>query len=157
MSLRGRGCLEIKPNSNPFMQPVYGDYGIKPHEKVDWKVEGKTPHFNASTHKVDGNFAFLYSRESDKIGGRLPKPQMSQPRVLTKTEFLKKKREEMEVAMQTSEFQKEESPEVPIFKRTAESIVQVYKHAPVEEDPRYTTTNVRTHTTTVSGGGDDLT
>ncbi len=146
MSHRGRGCLEIKPNSNPFLQPVYGDYGIKPHEHIDWKVEGKTPHINAVVHKVEGNFAFLYSRESDKIGGRLPKPQKEQPRVLTKTEFLKKKREDLEEAMQTSDFQLEEPAPVVLLKQTAEEMVKLYRHAPVEEDPRFTTTNVSSST-----------
>lgn len=144
MSLRGRGTLEIKPNSNPFLQPVSGDYGIRPNEQIEWKVGGKAPLPAPSTHKVDGNFSFLYSRESDKIGGRLAKPHISQPRVLTKTEFLKKKREEMEAMMMTSEFEREEPVRTEAPRRSAEDMCKLYNHKPREEDPRYTTANVST-------------
>jgi len=144
MSHRGRGLLEVKPSNNPFFQTTSADVGIRPHENIEWKVEGKTPIFHFSNHNVDGNFSFLYTRESDKIGSQVRKPESKEIKVLTKTEFLKKKVEQaMSVTNSSTGYSdtiiKPSSP----FKRSAEDILKVYKHAPKVEDPRYTTSMVR--------------
>ena len=146
MSHRGRGLLEVKPSNNPFFQATSADVGIRPHDNIEWKVEGKTPIFHFSNHNVDGNFAFLYTRESDRIGSQVRKPESKEIKVLTKTEFLKKKVEQaltittnVEGGGGYSDTLKPSSP----FKRSAEDILKVYKHAPKVEDPRYTTSMVR--------------
>jgi hypothetical protein len=146
MTHRGRGCLEVKPNSNPFLQPINDDYGIKPREHIEWKVDGKVPATTQATHKVDGNFSFLYSRESDKIGGRLPKPEKERPRVLTKTEFLKKQRESAVIEPISYDSINCNNNESSSFNETsdlsAEEMVKAYNHQPKSEDPRFSTTNV---------------
>lgn len=93
---------------------------------------------------MDGNFAFLYSRESDRIGAKVAKPVMKETKLLTKTEFLKKKREEFAASssMYEEQYHREETTQSP-GKRTAENVLAVYKHEPKYEDPRYTTSTVR--------------
>lgn len=140
MTHRGRGCLEINPSENPFFQPTNAEMGKKPGEVVQWKVQGKVPPFHPSTHSVDGNFPFLYTRESDRIGAKVSKPVVKETRLLTKTEFLKKKREEFAASVALSEEQSvnHDSP----MKRTAEDILAVFKHTPKAEDPRFSTSSV---------------
>lgn len=74
MTCRGRGCLEIKPSPNPFFQTTSADIGVNAHNQIDWKIDGKAPPFNSSAQHSDGNFLFLYSRESEVIGSKVPKP-----------------------------------------------------------------------------------
>ncbi len=138
MSNRGRGCLEVRPSSNPFFQTSSRDIGIKPETEITWKVNGEVPKFSPSTHTVDGNFAFLYTRESDLIGGKIPKPASDQKRLMTKTEFLKSKREQYHSTHPLEETQENIQNESP-KKATAEDILRVYKHAPKYEDPRFST------------------
>ena len=142
MSLRGRGLLEVKPSANPFFQTTTSEIGSKHDASEQWKVDGKVPPFQHGKHNVDGNFAFLYSRESDRIGAKVAKPVMKETKLLTKTEFLKKKREEFAAssAQYEEQFNREES--LSPGKRTAENILAVYKHEPKYEDPRYTTSTV---------------
>lgn len=144
MSLRGRGTLEIRPSDNPFFQPTSRDIGNTAADHVEWKVSGRPPQFPTVKHSVDGNFAFLYTRESDMIGAKVPKPQtMSETKMLTRTEFLKARREKAlseSTGLDLSEDNIHHEPSRP--KATAEEILKVYKHEPKYEDPRYITSNV---------------
>ena len=93
-------------------------------------------------HEVDGNFGFLYSRESDVIGSKIKKPEHEAPKVLTKTEFLNKKREkQMQIALATGQLIEEAISSAPP-KPSADEILAVYQHNPRNEDPRYTTSTV---------------
>eukprot|EP01038_Epipyxis_sp_PR26KG_P006145 gene6145-8472_t len=147
MTHRGRGTLEVKPSSNPFFQTTNSDIGIKPHESITWKVKGKMPPFNSNVHEVDGNFSFLYTRTSDDIGSKVTKAPAPTNKLLTKTEFLKKKREMVQMNKTNGTDDVDENNEIhdfsndksSTFKRTAEDILAVYQHAPKAEDPRYTT------------------
>lgn len=121
------------------MQTTANDIGIKPHNNIDWKISGKPPPFKAKQHEVDGNFGFLYSRESDVIGSKVYKPVSDMPKLLTKTEFLKKKREEFFAS--NAAMEEHEYVEAP--RNLAADTLQVYQHHPKMEDPRYTTSNVR--------------
>lgn len=147
MSYRGRGTLETKPSNNPFFQTTSADVGARPEQAVEWKVGGEKPPFQPSTHQVDGNFSFLYTRESDRIGARVSKPPMKEVKLLTKTEFLKKKREEFHATKNILEASgdvthhsntNQASPKKP----TPEDLLRIYQHNSKDEDPRYTTTNV---------------
>ena len=69
--------------------------GVNAKEEIEWKVDGKAPPFIVAPYHSDGNFSFLYSRESDVIGSKVPKTIVEEKKVLTKTEFLKKKRENL--------------------------------------------------------------
>lgn len=132
----------MKPSENPFFQTSNTDIGVNPQEKIKWKVEGHVPHFHASSnHKVDGNFSFLYTRTSDDIGSKVRKPLERKDGVLTKTEFLKKKREEYHSTMTEEEIGLESAPKSPT-KVKPEDILKVYKHNSKNEDPRYTTSTV---------------
>lgn len=145
MSLRGRGLLEIKPSSNPFFQTTTSEIGSKPPDSTEqWKVDGKVPPFQHGKHNVDGNFAFLYSRESDRIGSKVAKPIMKDTKLLTKTEFLKKKREEFDATSSYYQEQIDREESSSPGKRTAEDVLAVYRHIPKYEDPRYTTSTVIT-------------
>lgn len=134
-----RGCLEIRPSSNPFFQTTANDIGVKPHEKVEWKVETEHTQVLRKPHEVDGNFAFLYTRESDVIGSKIKKAEHEPPKVLTKTEFLRKKREmQMTKALESGQLI-EEAKVAAAPKASADQILAAYKHSPKNEDPRYTT------------------
>jgi hypothetical protein len=132
--------LEVKPSPNPFFQTTTGEIGARPDENIQWKVDGKQPPFQHGKHTVDGNFSFLYTRESDRIGGKVPKPVMKETRLLTKTEFLKKKREEFAATSDLPDELQEATRSPP--KPTAAGVLAVYKHEPKYEDPRYTTSMV---------------
>jgi hypothetical protein len=145
MSLRGRGCLQVRPSDNPFFQPVSSDIGKTSNDVPDWKINGQLPSFNTTEHKVDGNFSFLYTRESDTIGSRIKKPESHEVRMLSRTEFLKQRREKFlselspEERMQNSGFFNTSDPSP---RKSAEDILTVYKHEPKQQDPRYTTSMV---------------
>lgn len=145
MTCRGRGCLEIKPSPNPFFQPTSADVGVKPNEEIVWKVNGKEPPFNSSAQKSDGNFLFLYTRESDVIGAKVQKPVVQEKKLLTKTEFLKKKREMLELTKTTEGTYEDTNDLETTGKMNVETLLENYKHVPKAEDPRYTTSNVSHH------------
>lgn len=97
---RGRGTLTVRKSNNPFFQTTQGDIGYNADKQADsnapeWKSpltdhdfkmaqsmnlneEGKE--FTAAdTQKLaydKGNFGFLYTRTSDTIGSKVPKPSM---------------------------------------------------------------------------------
>jgi hypothetical protein len=60
---------------------------------------------------------------------------------LSKTEFLKKRREEL---LNTVDFKSEKDES---YKKTSsgEDLLKVYKHIPKEEDPRFTTSSVSSY------------
>lgn len=139
----------MKPSPNPFFQTTTSEIGARPDEQVQWKVGGKQPPFQHGKHTVDGNFSFLYTRESDRIGGKVPKPVMKETKLLTKTEFLKKKREEV-AASGTMHEENERETTSPV-KPSPEDVLAVYKHIPKYEDPRYTTSTVRLSIFSITG------
>lgn len=142
MTQRGRGCLEIKRSRNPFFQTTSAEIGAIPDQAVSWAVNGERPPFHASTHKVDGNFSFLYSRESDRIGSKVPKSQNMEKRPMTKTEFLRMKREE---AMANGQLIDNNTVDAKreVIKMNPEEYLKAYCHNSKTEDPRYTTSMVR--------------
>ena len=91
--MRGRGSLEVNPLTIHSSSAHLGT-SASPEEHVEWKA-ALNPDFAASLKmKRSENFSFLYTRESDNIGAKVDNPLDSKPRVLTKTEFLKKWRAE---------------------------------------------------------------
>jgi len=146
MSLRGRGTLEIKPSKNPFFQTTTADIGLNPEEKVDWKYDLNPSLVMSSQGHVGGkkedNFSFLYSRESDTIGSKVKKPDLMLPRMATRTEFLKHRREELGSREEVKEILAEFKQTQTVTKLTADEILKSYKHQPKYEDPRYTLTSV---------------
>lgn len=139
MSVRGRGTLEIRKSTNPFFQSVGSDIGLNAHNaNFEWTVNGGPSFPVAKPYKVDGNFSFLYSRESDKIGGKVPKPEVSEVRMLSRSEFLKQRRDK---ALETAQLDIT-AGETLDRKPTADEMLATYRHDPKGEDPRYLTTNV---------------
>ena len=164
--LRGRGTLEVRHSNNPYFQPVSSDIGKNlDNSTSEWKINGTVPQFTSTKHTVDGNFSFLYTRESDRIGAKVPKPQLKESKMLSRTEFLKQRREralasagEMAVTGSSSpgEFDPNGSgefgsaPPTPsgpasaegaTFKVDPDAYLKVYKHVPKDEDPRYITSS----------------
>ena len=137
--MRGRGCLEIRPSSNPFYQSTASDIGVNPKAKIEWQVSGAPPPIAAPKKREDGTFAFLYTRESDVIGSKVPKVKNDRPSLMTTTEFLKTKRE-AQVASGNIIFEPE------VIARTDEEkaaeLLSFYVHNPKVEDPRYVTSAV---------------
>ena len=140
MAHRGRGLLEVKPSNNPFFQSTASDIGVNPYNGVQWSGDHDPAMLKASSVSKD-TFSFLYARESDTIGSRVAKPPVERPSLLTKTEFLKKRREELRARMTVDEA---EMQNVVPPKVTVEDVLAHYKHEPKVEDPRYMTTSVST-------------
>ena len=145
MSFRGRGCVEVKASPNPFFQTTANDIGVNANNQVEWKINGKVPPFAAKPYVAEGNFSFLYTRESDVIGSKVKKPsEVDKKKMLTKTEFLKKKREMFETTKslenENNFYHSDEKDKTTAV--NAEMILKVYKHEPKQEDPRYITSNV---------------
>ncbi len=145
MTFRGRGALEIKPSTNPFMVRTSNDFGIAPEEKVSWSG-AINPNFAKSMKvKRPENFAFLYTRESDNYGGKVDTSAVeAKPRVLTKTEFLKKWRGEQMQRPDVKDTIELPTDDAYKKKRSQEEIDYMlahWKQGTKEEDPRYTTTN----------------
>ena len=144
MSQRGRGALEVKPSNSPFFVSAASDHGldVKRLNRVEWAGAvnpdyAKSAKLGAASGKTE-SFAFLYTRESDTIGGRVPKPVIDRPKMLTKTEFLKKWREKR-VPADGGEVLDELLPEPePV---NVDRVLAVWKQGTKGEDPRYTTTN----------------
>jgi hypothetical protein len=137
--IRGRGTLEVKPSTNPFFVTTASDFGTKPENHVDWDAAVNPTFAQGMSLKRPENFSFLYTRESDNIGGKVKNPLDEKPRVLTKTEFLKKWREK-----RTKDLNPEDTKtlaEEPKVKPNVERILSVWKQGTKDEDPRYTTTN----------------
>ncbi len=142
MSVRGRGTLTVKPSPNPFFQTVASDIGVDPAKHIAWKGNAD-PAMKRSTSTLQDNFSFLYTRESDKIGSMVNKPVSSGHKILSRTEFLKQRRDKLRQEELTEDDisllalnQQEEiiKPDVP-------RILEVFKQGTKDEDPRYTTTN----------------
>lgn len=148
MSSRGRGLLEIKPSSNPFFQSTGSDIGVNPHIPVKWTGDVDPAMTRVNPASKD-TFSFLYTRESDTIGSKVAKPQNEHPQILTKTEFLKKRREELRTQMLLDSggidpyaTEGEAGGGLESTKPNVEEILSRYTHAPKQEDPRYMTTAV---------------
>jgi hypothetical protein len=140
MSVRGRGTLEVRSGPNPFFQTTSHDIGLTTdNANLEWTTKGgEAPPMNLKPYNRDGNFSFLYTRESDMIGAKVGKPQKTEIRMLSRSEFLKQRREK---ALENGEcFQ---TQEVVASKPTANDLLRTYQHASKEEDPRYTTAGVR--------------
>ena len=142
MSFRGRGTLEVKKSSNPFFQTTNSNIGVNPHERTDWTGD-VDPAMLKSEAAAKETFSFLYTRESDVIGSQVPKPTREEKSLLTKTEFLKKRRAELRTQMLSDSASFEETSSAAPMRVTAEDMLKVYKHEPKSEDPRFMTTSVR--------------
>lgn len=139
MARRGRGLLEVKSSSNPFFQSTASDIGTIPTRTIKWTGDVDPAMMTSHTQKED-TFSFLYSRESDTIGSMVRKPVLEKKELLTKTEFLKKRRETLREEMGDTVGNGDESETV--FKVTAEQVLAQYRHVPKLEDPRFMTTSV---------------
>lgn len=137
--MRGRGALEVKPSNNPFFVRTSADFGVVPEDHVEWKAS-LNPDFAASlkTERSE-NFSFLYTRESDSIGAKVENPLDSKPRVLTKTEFLKKWRAERTKDINLDEEIAGDGNDK--VKPDVDRILASWKQGTKEEDPRFQTTN----------------
>ena len=147
MSQRGRGALEVKPSNSPFFVSTTSEHGLDLGrlKRVEW-AGAINPEFARSAKVVAARgkqetFAFLYTRESDSYGGRVPKPAIDRPKMLTKTEFLKHWREKR-VPADGGEVLSELLPEPePTGTVDVERVLESWKQGTKAEDPRYTTTN----------------
>jgi hypothetical protein len=147
MSVRGRGTLEVRKCDNPFFQTTNADIGLSAsNTNFEWTTDNSQNGGNSTLassikpYKVDGNFAFLYTRESDLIGAKVKKPEVSEVRMLSRSEFLKKRREKaLSDAEAAGELQYDDTP---AYKPTPEDFLRAYHHLPKEEDPRYLTSGV---------------
>jgi hypothetical protein len=140
MSQRGRGCLEVKPSANPFFQTASSEHGVDSSQKVEWTGHVDPAMTRSSEHAASENFSFLYTRESDRIGAKVPKNAMPVRRPLTKTEFLKQRREKL---METCNSSSSEFEELSIARKSipAGLLLENWNQGSKCEDPRFTTSS----------------
>ena len=145
MSQRGRGCLSIAPSDNAFYQTTTGEIGLRPNENPGSTFRRTFTETSADRTTTDGtgagagmdagaatgNFAFLYTRESDKIGAMVRKSNNMQM-----THTLPRK------PSFGTRFMDSGLTQVPP-KPSAEELLSYYRQGTKEEDPRYTTSTVR--------------
>lgn len=139
---RGRGTLEINRSTNPFFQTTSSDLGSNPHETVSWKHD-INPSFlqTAMNAEKKEDFGFLYQRTSDTIGKRLNRTEPFLPQQMTKTQFLKTRREHLQRnldSVPTDIFQMKETSQLA----DPYEQLKAYRHQSKYEDPRYTTAAV---------------
>lgn len=91
---------------------------------------------------LDGNFSFLYSKESDRIGEKINKPGTTMIQPISRAEFLRTRREQQHLLAQQNHSILKESMLPTKQKMTAEELLNIYKHEPKYEDPRYITSSV---------------
>ena len=136
--MRGRGALEVKPSNNPFFVRTSSDFGVEPENHVEWKASLNPDFATSLKAKRSQNFSFLYTRESDAIGAKVENPLDSKPRVLTKTEFLKKWRAERTKDINLDEIVSNDDKKE---KADVDRILASWKQGTKVEDPRFQTTN----------------
>ena len=141
---RGKGTLEVRPSRNPFFQSTHSDLGTNPHDRVEW-TGNPDPGMKTTQFSHADTFSFLYSRESDRIGGKVSKPVFAHPQLPSKTEFLKKRRDDLQAKGLDNEdhdlLKLTQHRGKEYFKTDVNATLQVWKQGTKEEDPRYTTTN----------------
>ena len=137
MSHRGRGCLEIKPSDNAFYQTTTGEIGLKPNI-IPGTSSFRRPYTDtipedstelSTTGAASGNFSFLYTRESDKIGSMVRKDGMQMTKTLPRKPSF------------GTRFLEAGATQVPP-KPSAEELLSYYRQGTKQEDPRYTTSTV---------------
>ena len=109
--------------SNPFYQTTSQTLGSDPFSPAKWNTKAKTEKQELNEEKNKGNFAFLYSRESDRIGSR-PDLQTNEPLsydAIPVSRIIRQQKHDNE------------------HKRTAVEVLENYKHIPKSEHPRYLT------------------
>lgn len=141
MSRRGRGCLEIKQSDNAFYQTTTGEIGLKPNIDAGRTFRRQFPETTIEDTKsgnmnidtgTSGNFSFLYTRESDKIGSKVRKDGMQMTHTLQRrTQF-------------GTRFIEAGLTQVPP-RPSADELLSYYRQGTKEEDPRYTTSTVSMH------------
>ena len=144
MTFRGRGLLEVKKSNNPFFHTTSSDIGVslqalqEKREKMlleqtlasSTEVQPKVP-------SIEGNFGFLYSRESDTIGSRVQKPSTENKLIsLTKADLALRRHKAISEQgySATQEYRKPTEEDVL-------RVLKVFNQGTKEEDPRYTTSN----------------
>ncbi len=132
--------MEVKPSTNPFFQTVASDIGVNTKEKVEWSYDVNPSLVETEAYVNDGTFSFLYKRTSDDIGGKVAKPTSDVHKIPTRTEFLKKRREEL-MSSAAADTIRANRKTVEVPKPTVDQILTVYKHETKVEDPRYNTTS----------------
>ncbi len=147
MTQRGRGTLEVHDSQNPFMQSTYRLDLCSSRKPIEWtknSADGvhsedaaseqisSTPVSPGKSSKPD--FSFLYARSSDVIGSKVDKnvgplsTLMDKPAHKMSVKNKHMRREEVRIEA--------ERPKVDV-----ERVLQVYHHAPKQEDPRFTTSS----------------
>jgi hypothetical protein len=145
MAQRGRGCLEVKKSLNPFMQTGSSEIGFRATQ-IEWNrpaVNVEEMVLPPAQGEDNGNFMFLYTRESDTIGSQLAKPQHSlayEPK--SKGDLLREKRDRLR-ALKATCVKKDLEPQDLEDAKTANVVACINSWNPCikEEDPRYTTAN----------------
>jgi hypothetical protein len=133
MSQRGRGCLELRPSDSAFYRTTTSEIGHKPakyddvddaeNSDISAPVAGSTPQ----------TFAFLYTRESDRIGSMVRNDGLTKMQMTAST--IRRGANQNRVGAVRATTNSE------TVKVSADQILSSYKQGTKIEDPRFTTTS----------------
>jgi hypothetical protein len=141
MSQRGRGCLEIRPSDSAFYRTTTSEIGDRPIRNQQDRF--KEIEFNdttvpeTETSSTSQSLAFLYKRESDKIGSRVQKGGMD---TLQMTLSATRRARQM-TRTQNMDFPTGSVTGTGSTKINASEILAAYNQGTKVEDPRFTTTS----------------
>jgi hypothetical protein len=140
MSQRGRGCLEIRPSDNAFYRTTTSEIGDQPGKYYDTRNlmdanTGESENLDESGPKPQ-SFAFLYTRESDKIGSKVRKDGVNVGLQITLSNTRRPR-------TRTHEFIPLDgtTSNVTSGNQKVEEILLSYKQNSKVEDPRFTTSS----------------
>jgi hypothetical protein len=115
-------------------------YGYKPTAARSWKHPEPEPPARVAINTNDGNFAFLYTRESDRIGSEVAKPTNSiQHEEKSKAMLLREKRDKLRETQSRMPPPLTEHEVTSMKAAETTRALNSFKHEPTSQDPRYTT------------------
>jgi hypothetical protein len=143
MSQRGRGCLEIRPSDNAFYRTTTSEIGDQPEKYYDTRnlmdaSTGELENLDESGPKPQ-SFAFLYTRESDKIGSNVRKDGVNAGKMGSMALSNSNTRRPR---TRTHEFMPSDGTTSSVNpNQKVEDILLSYKQNSKVEDPRFTTSS----------------
>ena len=146
MSTRGRGCQEVRPSNNPFLQTSSSLLGQDLTNQIEWNapsIRRERPTQKQGSVSMEKEFSFLYAKSSDVIGSKIQYERSALSEALLRNEpskaVIAKKRGEGLYPVITPENNSDDSVEEL---RDSHSIrLENYVHQTKVEDPRFTTTS----------------
>lgn len=140
MSQRGRGCLEIRPSDSAFYRTTTSEIGDRPEKNYDTRelMNGNTKQSETLDDNIPTpqSFAFLYTKESDKIGSKVRMDGVNANLQMTLSNARRGRSKSSAFASQAGTMSSADSAN-----QKTDEILLSYKQGTKVEDPRFTTSS----------------